>query len=264
MSDYDRGRPTEPPLSFDPRRPVRGAGPVPVTLIVSALVLVALVGAVAFIYRGGIRHANQAPAVVGAPLGDIKAAAPPEAPSNDATAGLVIEKTDANGEAANAVLAPPPEQPLPRTGSVPVVAAPPPAPIVTAKPVTELPVTPAPVKLATATPVKKPPTIAGLADATTGAKKPPKPLAAAAAPPAAGAGWVQIGAFSSPALAEKGWNDIARLAPAAMAGKGKKVETVSKDGTDLYRTYITGFPTRAAAQGFCDKLKAAGKSCFVK
>ena len=40
MSDHDRGPytpPSEPPLAFDPRRPVRGAGPVPVTLIVSAL-----------------------------------------------------------------------------------------------------------------------------------------------------------------------------------------------------------------------------------
>jgi hypothetical protein len=27
---------------------------------------------------------------------------------------------------------------------------------------------------------------------------------------------------------------------------------------------VTGFASRADAQGFCDKLKAAGKACFVK
>jgi len=27
---------------------------------------------------------------------------------------------------------------------------------------------------------------------------------------------------------------------------------------------VTGFPDRAAAQAFCDRLKAAGKSCFVR
>src|SRR5580698_9238933 len=99
MSDYERGPytpPSEQPLSFDPRRPVRGAGPVPVTLIISAVVLIGLVGAVAFVYRGGIRHPSQAPAQVGTPVGDYKSPAPPEAASNDAAAGLVIEKTDAS------------------------------------------------------------------------------------------------------------------------------------------------------------------------
>ena len=45
MSDHERGAyapPIDPPLSFDPRRPVRGPRPLPFTLIVSMLVLVAL------------------------------------------------------------------------------------------------------------------------------------------------------------------------------------------------------------------------------
>jgi hypothetical protein len=49
-----------------------------------------------------------------------------------------------------------------------------------------------------------------------------------------------------------------------MAGKGRRVEALSKDGKTLYRAYVTGFASRGSAQAFCDKLKAAGRSCFVK
>lgn len=48
------------------------------------------------------------------------------------------------------------------------------------------------------------------------------------------------------------------------AGKGKKVETVDKNGTTLYRTSVTGFATREAAKAFCEAIAASGKSCFVK
>ena len=47
-------------------------------------------------------------------------------------------------------------------------------------------------------------------------------------------------------------------------GKGKAVEKVEKDGKTLYRTAVTGFASREAAQAFCAKLKAAGKACFVR
>ena len=46
--------------------------------------------------------------------------------------------------------------------------------------------------------------------------------------------------------------------------KGEKVEPVSKDGKTFYRAYVTGFAGHDAAQAFCEKLKAAGKACFVK
>ncbi|HRD47035.1 MAG TPA: SPOR domain-containing protein, partial [Caulobacter sp.] len=85
-----------------------------------------------------------------------------------------------------------------------------------------------------------------------------------AAPAAGGAASVQIGAFSSQALADKGWNDAASVAPGLAAGKGKRVEAVDKDGKTLFRTTVTGFASRADAAAFCDRLKAAGKSCFVK
>ena len=85
--------------------------------------------------------------------------------------------------------------------------------------------------------------------------------------PAKTAGGVvaQIGAVSSQALADKAWTDAAAAAPGLAAGKGKNVEKVDVGGgKTLYRVQLTGFADRAAATAFCDKLKAAGKACFVK
>ena len=105
------------------------------------------------------------------------------------------------------------------------------------------------------------------------AKAEAKPEAKAAAPapaaktPAKTAGGVvaQIGAVSSQALADKAWTDAAAAAPGLAAGKGKNVEKVDVGGgKTLYRVQLTGFADRAAATAFCDKLKAAGKACFVK
>jgi SPOR domain len=266
MSDHDRGAYTPPSdrLAFDPREPVR-SGPAPVTLILSALVLIGLVGGVAFIYRHGARHPGAAPAQVGTPVGDIKTAPPADA--NAAPARLSVQKVNAN---AMPNFAPPPEQPQ----TLPVVTPGPGAPqgVSSAAPP---PPPPAAANSAVAAKAVKPLTIASLADAAMSkpaAKVATKPKAAVVAPPPAapaavaaapGAGWVQIGAFSTPALAATGWSDIARLEPGPMAGKGKKVEAVSAGGKTLYRAYITGF-TPTAAQGFCAKLRAAGKSCIVK
>jgi cell division protein FtsN len=49
-----------------------------------------------------------------------------------------------------------------------------------------------------------------------------------------------------------------------MAGKGKRVVAVTKDGSTLYRTAITGFASREQAQSLCERLQAAGASCFVR
>ena len=90
------------------------------------------------------------------------------------------------------------------------------------------------------------------------------PAKASPGPEPSGTAVVQIGAFSSSLQADQGWNAAAGVAPAAMAGKGKKVVTVAKDGTTLYRTSITGFATRQEAQALCAKLQAAGRNCFVR
>jgi len=283
MSDHERGAyapPTDAPLSFDPRQPVRGARPFPFTLIISILVLVGLAAAIFVFYRSGVRQAGQPPQTVGAPVTGMKAPPPAEAQPQDPAAGLQIYKAEGGKPAAaQPQFAPPPEQPLarpqPPAPAIVVTSAPPPAAATPAPAPSLRPSLPAqPPAAATPAPAPKvaaaKPAPATPAKAAPAKPEPPKPQpkAAAATPApaakAAGVAAVQIGAFSSQALADKGWNDAAALAPGAAAGKGKSVEKVDKDGKTLFRTQVTGFASRAEAAAFCDKLKAAGKACFVK
>ena len=68
MSDHDRGPYTPPSerLSFDPREPVRSGGPAPVTLIVSALILIGADRWRGVHLSGTARATRAAPAAVGA------------------------------------------------------------------------------------------------------------------------------------------------------------------------------------------------------
>ena len=272
MSDHERGAYTPPtadaPLSFDPRQPVRGARPIPFTLILSVLVLAALVAAIFVFYQSGVREAGQAPQTVGEPVAGIKSAAPAEAQPQDPAAGLQIYRSDEGQPMETApTFTPPPEEPAPRpmptpkvvvTQAPPVQAAPPAAtsqalkPAIPATPVQKVAPPPAPVqKVAAAPPAPKPA---------------PVQKAEAAPPPKAASGGavVQIGAVSSTALADKAFKDAIAAAPGLGAGKGKSVEKIERNGGTLYRTAVTGFASRADAQAFCAKLQAAGKSCFVR
>jgi len=267
MSDPHRGAytpPTDAPLSFDARQPVRGARPLPMTLIISAVVLVTLVVGVILVYRGGVRNPNDPPQAVGTEVAQMKTPPPAGSQPQDPAAGLQIYHNE--DPQPSATFAAPPEAPQARpaapTATAPVQTA--------ALPAAQ----PAPTAAA---PVAKPaPTIESLA--TAAAQKPaPKPVQVAAATPApakpvaatptataSGPALVQIGALSSPALADKAWADATRLAPGLAAGKGKKVEAIDKNGTTLYRTSVTGFASREAAKAFCEAISASGKSCFVK
>lgn len=296
MSDHERGAytpPTDAPLSFDARQPVRGSRSLPFTLIISILVLAGLAVAIFIFYRSGVRQAGQPPQAVGVPVGGMKAAPPAEAQPQDPAAGLQIYKTE-GGKPADGAISPqfttPPEQPQARPqAAAPAVVVTPPASAAPTQPAPTLrpsipaaplaPATPAAAPKAEP-PIAKPPPApkveapapkpaAVVKAAPPPAAKPAPAKAAAVAPApaakaAAGAAAVQIGAFSSQALADKGWSDAAALAPGAAAGKGKSVEKVDKDGKTLFRTQVTGFASRADAAAFCDKLKAAGKACFVK
>jgi cytoskeletal protein RodZ len=272
MSDPHRGAytpPTDAPLSFDARQPVRGSRPMPMTLIISAVVLATLLVAVLLIYRGGVRGPNEPPRTVGEPVAQMKAAPPAgTAQPTDPAAGLQIYKNET--PEASPTFAAQPEAPLARP-----TPPPPTTPVQTAtlRPAAPAPVGPsAPVSAPPAAkPAGKPQTIEGLATAAVSPRvTAPAPIAtkpAAAPAPAASAGGpasVQIGALSSTALADKAWSDAARIAPGMAAGKGKRVEAIDKNGTTLYRTAVTGFASRAEAKAFCDALSAAGKSCFVK
>lgn len=242
MSDHDRGAytpPTDSPLSFDARRPVRGGGGGSSILLISAVILLVLiVGAGVWLYRDGLRGADDAPQPVGAAVEGAKVE--PKAddqPEADPAAGLTIH-TDDGGIPGEPTFAPEPEPVLPR-----------PAPTTT----------PTTAELRPAVPTAPQPKPAAPPVAVT-----PKPVAPTPAPAAGGVAMVQIGAFSSQALADRGWNEAAAVSPGMAAGKGKQVETIDRDGKTLFRTSVTGFASRADATAFCDRLKAAGKSCFVK
>lgn len=312
MPNSDRGAyspPTEEPLTFDARRPVRGRAPMPMMLIVSAGILFVLLVVILVILRSGLGRESGPPPMVGKPVETMKSPPPAEAQPEDPARGLQIYQQD-EGQAQPSApnFTPPPEQPQARTEIVPAplpvqpkapVAALPSAsappvfkPAVTAtspverppapKPAPVVVITPKPAPVVVQAPAPKPappkpaPVPAKPAAVTPAAPKPaavvaakPAPVQVEApkpAPPAAagGSASVQIGAFSSQALADKGWNDAVKVAPGPAAGKGKKVEAVDKNGATLYRTTVTGFASREAATAFCNQLKAAGKSCFVK
>jgi outer membrane biosynthesis protein TonB len=284
MSDHDRGAytpPTDAPLSFDARQPVRGSRPLPFTLIVSVLVLTALVVAIFLFYRSGVREAGQPPQTVGQPVGELKSPPTNEAQPQDPAAGLQIYRSE-SGQPAEAIPAapaftPPPEQPQARPAPAPMPSTPPPAAVPTTPvgpPQALRPASPPPAAQAPAPGAPLP--VTKLTPAAKTAPAPAKPapktidqaIAAAAAPTpkaaAGGAAGVQIGAFSSPSLADKGWGDAVAVSPGLAAGKGKSVEKVERDGSTFYRTTVTGFASRADAAAFCAALKGAGKACFVR
>ena len=121
---------------------------------------------------------------------------------------------------------PPPEQPEPRPAP-PVMLAPPPR-------VSPPPPAPRPAPL-------------------------PVPTSTASGGPV-----VQVGAMSSTTRAEQIWNEAVAVAPGLAVGKGRSVQEIEVNGSLLYRSAVTGFANRAEATAFCDRLKAAGKSCFVR
>jgi len=271
MSDHERGAyspQNEGPQSFDARQSRGGGGGFPTTLVVSLVILAALIVAIVLFYRSGVRSSGEGPGPIGTPVGQMKAPAPASGQAGAEATGLQIYKTEGaaqSGAPPAPAFSPPPEQPQPRP-TAPVVVRPDaaaagataPAKSVQAAPKDEIgaliedadkPAKPKPVKAA------KPAVAAAAATATV------KP---AAAPAVAGGVSAQIGAYSSEALAAKGWSDTAAAFGSDMSGKGKHFEPVTKDGTTLYRAAVTGFASKAAAQAFCVKLKAAGHACIVK
>ena len=109
MSDPHRGAytpPTDAPLSFDARQPVRGARPLPMTLIISAVVLVTLVVGVILVYRGGVRNPNDPPQAVGTEVAQMKTPPPAGSQPQDPAAGLQLYHNE--DTQPSATFAPPP------------------------------------------------------------------------------------------------------------------------------------------------------------
>jgi hypothetical protein len=121
-----------------------------------------------------------------------------------------------------------------------------------------------PFKVATATPKLVPvrPAAVKAVPPTAGPKSIDAALAGSSQ--VTGSPVVQIGAFSSAALSEQGYADVSKIMVGQMGGKAKHVMTVDHAGATLFRTWVSGFTTRAQAEAFCTVLKAHSKPCFVK
>lgn len=280
MSDHDRGAytpQTDAPLAFDARSP-RARRPLPFALMASGAVLLVLVGAIA-LYYGGSSKSEGGPAG-GQQVAAVKTAPPVEVAQKDAADYLEVYAAQNVPTTAAPSFAPPPETPQPRPApsglkvvpvetsqiNAPATVPPPvpvaaPAPLPPAKP---MQVATAELKPPVAAATQAPPAAPAKPMTVAVAPPPAAPTAPPAAPAALGGALVQIGAYSSNALADKGWQDIASAFPGQMSGKSKKVEPLAKDGSTLFRTSISGWADKAAAQAFCAQLKAAGRACFVK
>lgn len=228
--------------SYDPRRGRGGGGGgPPITLIVSALVLIALIVGLGFmLYSPGVRSSKDAPPAVGTPVGEMKVDAPIDAQPVDPEAGVRVYR-DAETPEGPPTFTPGPEPVEPRP-------APQPAPVAggALPPAAPAPSTPAP------TPAPAP------------AAPAPVPAPAPAAPAAGGASGVQIGAFSSTAVADREYAAIAARFPQFASGAEKRVQEVTtSSGSTVYRTTFTGL-SRDRAVAFCNALKAAGRDCLVR
>ena len=271
MSDHERGAytpPTDSPLSFDARQPVRGSQPIPFTLIISILVLAALAAAIFVFYRSGVRQAGQPPHTVGEPVGDIKAPPPIEAQPQDPAAGLQIYKED-QPAAGQPQFTPPPELPQPRTAPpVQVVQPPVGAPTVPVnsgrrcvprsrrRPAGGEPQSRCGCACPRAEPAAPRSTLVAKANAAPPPKPRPRRSPRRPLPPKPAASSGGRGAdrrVSSTALADKAWNDAVAARPVS-AGKGKSVRRSIRTAHALPdRGHRFRQPRRASA--FCGKLK---------
>lgn len=261
MADLDRGAYTPPtdhsPLAFDARQP-RRRRPLPVTLILSVLILLGLIAAMIFIYRQGVGGESGEPEVVGEPVGAVREPPPAEAQPVDPASGLDVYTDEGEAAAPEApVFTAPPEAPVARSAPPPVQR--PAAPPVTgatgsaapSRPTTAVAQTPPAGPPAGQTPARPAPPRPTPAATTPPASTPappaastPAPTPAATPPTTGGRVSAQIGAFNTRAQAQ------AALA-ARPGGTGQRVEEVQRNGTTLYRAIVTGFPDRAAAQSYC-------------
>lgn len=219
---------------FDARGYGRSGGrpPVPITLIVSAVVLLVLIIAVILFYRAGVRAPGEAPPVVGE--SGAAAGSTPEAEAlNRDTEIEIFDPNDSDVD-----LAPPPETPGQR---------PPPltGPEEPAEP-TSSPTNPPAAEQPRPTPTPTP------------APSQPTPT------PSGGGASVQIGAFSTEAAAERAYADVASAFPQFASGRTRGIQQVTtSDGRTVYRATVNGF-SASDARAFCGAMRAQGRDCIVQ
>lgn len=224
---------------FDARGHGGGRPPVPLTLIISAVVLLVLIIAVVLFYRAGVRSPGETPPVIEG-AGDVAGAAPDAAqPQGDEAQIEVFDPLDEQVD-----LAPPPEAPGQR-----------PPPLTADQPVTpgQPPVQPTQPRAETPTPPRQQPTT----------PPPPRPQVQPPAP-SGGSASVQIGAFSTEAAAERAYAEVAAAFPQFASGRTRGIRQVTtSDGRSVYRTTVNGFSAQDA-RAFCGALRASGRDCLVQ
>lgn len=259
VEDNERGTytpPTEDHLSYGNRRPAPKRDQTPITLIASFIVLVVLLLAVVLFYNSGLNTRKVSD--VGDPItaykdGNIEEAKPLS--DEDLLDPSVNQEAHTSGTApvfANDTEAPQARETASAT-----------APATTGANDNLLP----PAQTAPAAP----PVTAPAQQSTPAATKPAEPVKAPEVKPetkpvaaASGGASVQIGAFSSQAIADREFAALASSYGLFVGGTKKVVEKVDRDGSTFYRTSFSGFASKDKAQQFCNALKSAGKTCFVK
>lgn len=256
VEDNERGTytpPTEDHLNYDSRRTAPKRDQTPITLIASFIVLVVLLLAVVLFYNSGLNTRKVTD--VGDPLTAYKDGSIEEAkPLSDEDLLDPSVSQEAHASGAAPVFANDTEAPQAREASSAAAPGAPSSNDNLLPPATQptqptQPAQPAPVATKPAEPVK-----------VAEGKPEMKPVAA----PVSGGASVQIGAFSSQAIADREFAALASSYGLFLGGTRKVVEKVDRDGSTFYRTSFTGFASKEKAQQFCNALKSAGKTCFVK
>ncbi|MBC6416583.1 MAG: SPOR domain-containing protein [Rhodospirillales bacterium] len=87
---------------------------------------------------------------------------------------------------------------------------------------------------------------------------------AASPPTAAGPYLIQLASMKTAEAADEAWGRISRSYSAQLAGLAHSIQPAEISGSGFrFRVRAGSFPTRAAAQTRCDRLKAAGQACIV-
>jgi cell division protein FtsN len=205
-----------------------------------------------------------------APAEAAKAEAPPPKPE-------AVKPTPLPARVAAA--APPTTKPAPAPPAAkPVTTAP--AKPVSPPPVLKQAVAPPPASVPRTAPSAPNPSVATGAPRTLpGVAAAPPPQAAKAitppqaaktttppaAPASSGGFVVQVGAYKSQEEADNAWKAYKARHAALLSGYNSNVQKVDLGEKGIwYRLRVAGFASRDAAAAFCDRLKAAGKSCFVR
>jgi len=215
---------------FDARRAPPAKAP-PVTLIVSAGVLLVLIIAVIIFYRSGLRSSADAPPAIGTPITQLKVEPSAAAQPVDLEAGVGLYD-EAEDRTTAPAFAAPPETPAPRP-------------------------TPRPIETAEAPPKARPAVVPAPAARPTSDATP-------AVAGTGGAAAVQIGAFSSTSVADREYAAVAARFPQFARNASKRVhEVTASNGSTVYRTTFTGL-SREEARAFCAAIEAGGGDCLVR